>query len=135
VLSSHILAEVEALCDRVSSIRGGRTVESATLASLRHLTCTSISAELKNPPAGITAISVVHDLVVEGTRVRCTVDAERLDEVLRELTRAGVQSLLSQPPTLEELFMRHYGLNADSSQSSDGGASIEHTLTHTPVAP
>jgi ABC-2 type transport system ATP-binding protein len=86
VLSSHILAEVEALCDRVSSIRGGRTVESATLASLRHLTCTSISAELKNPPAGVTAISGVHDLVVEGTRVRCTVDAERLDEVLRELT-------------------------------------------------
>jgi ABC-2 type transport system ATP-binding protein len=108
LLSSHILAEVEALCDRVSIIRGGRTVESGTLADLRHLTRTSISAELAQPPSGLAALPGVHALQVDGVRVRCEVDAAELNDVLRHLTAAGVRSLVSQPPTLEELFMRHY---------------------------
>jgi ABC-2 type transport system ATP-binding protein len=108
LLSSHVLAEVEALCDRVSIIRNGRTVESGTLAGLRHLTRTSIDAELATAPAGLADLPAVHDLRVEGVRVRCQVDTDGLDEVLRLLTRAGVRSLVSQPPTLEELFLRHY---------------------------
>jgi ABC-2 type transport system ATP-binding protein len=108
LLSSHILAEVEAVCERVTIIRDGRTVESGTLAKLRLLTRTSISAELEMPPSGLSGLDGVHDLQVEGTKVRCQVDAEELDGVLQRLTAAGVRSLTSQPPTLEELFMRHY---------------------------
>jgi ABC-2 type transport system ATP-binding protein len=108
LLSSHILAEAEALCDRVSIIRDGRTVESGTLAELRHLTRTSIQAELAGPPDGLSTLAGVHDLQVDGTRVRCQVDSAQLDEVLRHLSAAGVRSLTSQPPTLEELFLRHY---------------------------
>jgi ABC-2 type transport system ATP-binding protein len=109
LLSSHILAEAEALCDRVSIVRAGRTVETGTLAELRHLTRTSITAELAAPPDGLAGLAGVHDLEVEGTRVRLQVDPASLDGVLRQLTSAGVRSLVSQPPTLEELFLRHYG--------------------------
>jgi ABC-2 type transport system ATP-binding protein len=108
LLSSHILAEVEALCDRVSIIRNGRTVETGTLAGLRHLTRTSLDAELAGPPSGLDGLPGVHDLVIEGKRVRCEVDTAELDAVLRRLTAVGVRSLVSQPPTLEELFLRHY---------------------------
>ena len=108
LLSSHILAEVEALCDRVSIIRLGRTVETGTLSELRHLTRTAISAELAGAPNGLTTLAGVHDLKVEGTRVRFDVDTKELDQVLRQLTQVGVRSLTSQPPTLEELFLRHY---------------------------
>jgi ABC-2 type transport system ATP-binding protein len=108
LLSSHILAEVEALCHRVSIIRAGRIVESGTLAELRHLTRTSITAELANPPDGLVELAGVHNLVLDGTRVQFQVDTARLDEALRRLSAAGVRSLTSQPPTLEELFLRHY---------------------------
>jgi ABC-2 type transport system ATP-binding protein len=108
LLSSHILAEVEALCDRVTIIRQGRAVETGTLAELRHLTRTSIQAELAAPATGLENLPGVHDLQVDGTRVRCEVDTTELDAVLRQLTAAGVRSLVSQPPTLEELFLRHY---------------------------
>jgi len=109
LLSSHILSEVEALCDRVTIIRAGRTVESGALADLRHLTRTSIDAELAGPPPDLAGLAGVHDLDVTGDRVRCQVDSSALDEVLRRLTAAGVRSLVSQPPTLEELFLMHYG--------------------------
>ncbi|HEV7899876.1 MAG TPA: ABC transporter ATP-binding protein [Planosporangium sp.] len=108
LLSSHILAEVEALCDRVSIIRAGRTVDTGTLSELRHLTRTSIAADLANPPTGLTELAGIHDLVVESTRARFDVDNDSLDSVLRHLTTFGVRSLTSQPPTLEELFLRHY---------------------------
>ncbi|GAA4542473.1 ABC transporter ATP-binding protein [Amycolatopsis samaneae] len=108
LLSSHILAEVEALCDKVSIIRNGRTVESGTLADLRHLTRTSITAELAGPPNRLAALEDIHDLKVEGTRVRFDVETRSLDEALRHLAQVGVRSLVSQPPTLEELFLRHY---------------------------
>jgi len=116
LLSSHILAEVEALADRVSLIRGGRIVESGTLAELRHLTRTSISAELAGPPSGLDRLPGVHDLQVNGTRVRLQVDTAGLDGVLRHLTAVGVRSLVSQPPTLEELFLRHYQTGLPSAQ-------------------
>ncbi len=108
LLSSHILAEVEALCDRVSIIRSGRTVESGTLADLRHLTRTSISAELAQPPTGLADLPGVHELIIEGNRAHCQVDSDRLNAVLLRLAQAGVRTLASQPPTLEELFLRHY---------------------------
>ena len=108
LLSSHILAEVESLCDRVSIIRLGRTVETGTLAELRHLTRTSITAELATPPDGLANRAGVHDLKVTGNQVRFDVDTKELDAVLRQLTDAGVRSLTSHPPTLEELFLRHY---------------------------
>ncbi len=108
LLSSHILSEVEALCDRVTIIRAGRAVDSGALADLRHLTRTALDAELARPPEGMAGLAGVHDLEVTGTRVRCQVDAEALGEVLQRLTAAGVRSLVSQPPTLEQLFLRHY---------------------------
>ncbi|OXM52500.1 ABC transporter ATP-binding protein [Amycolatopsis alba] len=114
LLSSHILAEVEALCDKVSIIRNGHTVETGTLAELRHLTRTSISAELAGPPNGLTRLANIHDLKVEGNRVRFDVETRSLDEALRQLTEVGVRSLTSQPPTLEELFLRHYTTEASA---------------------
>ncbi|GAA0956768.1 ABC transporter ATP-binding protein [Actinocorallia libanotica] len=108
LLSSHILSEVEALCDRVTIIRGGRTVESGTLDELRHLTRTSVDAVLDALPDGLAALPGVHDLRVEGNRVRCEVDTARLGEVLACLSAVGVRTLTSRPPTLDELFLRHY---------------------------
>ncbi|GGS18020.1 ABC transporter ATP-binding protein [Streptomyces nojiriensis] len=108
LLSSHILSEVETLCDRVSIIRRGRTVETGTLAELRHLTRTSISAELAGPPNGLTHLPGVYDVQVQGLKVRLQADTDKLDAVLRSLTASGVRSLTSTPPTLEELFLRHY---------------------------
>ncbi|WP_028652225.1 ABC transporter ATP-binding protein [Nocardioides halotolerans] len=108
LLSSHILAEVERLCDRVSIIRAGTRVESGTLAELRHLTRTSISADLASAPDGLESLPGVHDVEVDGHRVHLEVDSTQLDPVLSALQRAGVLSLTSQPPTLEDLFLRHY---------------------------
>ncbi|MFJ6899876.1 ATP-binding cassette domain-containing protein [Streptomyces hokutonensis] len=108
LLSSHILSEVEELCDRVSIIRKGRTVESGSLADLRHLTRTSVSAELTGEPNGLASLPGVHDLDVQGHRVRLQVEADQLNAVLRSLSDSGVRSLTSKPPTLEELFLRHY---------------------------
>jgi ABC-2 type transport system ATP-binding protein len=118
-LSSHILSEVEALCDRVTIIRAGRTVETGSLASLRHLTRTSVSAELSGRAEGLDRLTGLHDLVVDpgqdgGSRVRCEVDSEQLGDLMRVLAAAGVRTLVSQPPTLEELFLRHYA-------ADDGG--------------
>ncbi|MGP7998005.1 MAG: ATP-binding cassette domain-containing protein [Streptosporangiaceae bacterium] len=119
LLSSHILSEVEALCDRVTIIRAGRTVDSGALADLRHLSRTSVRAELTRPPQGLEGLPGLHGLDIEGTRVSCQADNSALDELLKRLADAGVRSLVSQPPTLEELFLRHYtdapaGLGAPS---------------------
>ncbi|WP_328582605.1 ABC transporter ATP-binding protein [Streptomyces sp. NBC_00370] len=108
LLSSHVLSEVEALCDRVSIIRLGRTVESGTLSALRHLTRTSVSAELAGAPGALGGLPGVHDLDIEGRRVKLQVDTEELDAVIRSLSASGIRSLTSTPPTLEELFLRHY---------------------------
>jgi ABC-2 type transport system ATP-binding protein len=120
LLSSHILSEVEALCDRVTIIRAGATVETGTLAQLRHLTRTSITAELAARP-NLDQLPGLHGVTIEPgpgpgpvTRLHCEVDAARLDELLARLVAAGVRSLVSRPPTLEELFLRHYAASPDT---------------------
>ena len=85
LLSSHILAEVEALCDRVTIIRAGRTVETGTLSELRHLTRTSINVETVQPPSGLAELPGVHNLHVEDHRARFDVDTVHLDETIRRL--------------------------------------------------
>ena len=92
----------------MSIIRAGRIVESGTLAELRHLTRTSITAELARPPDGLVELAGVHNLVLDGTRVQFQVDTARLDQAVAHLSAAGLRSLVSQPPNLEELFLRHY---------------------------
>lgn len=108
LLSSHILSEVEALCDRVSIIREGQTVETGTMAELRHLTRTTVTAELDRVPEGLAELPGVHDLVTSDHRVAFDVDSDQIGGALTLLTHAGIRSLQSSPPTLEELFMRHY---------------------------
>jgi ABC-2 type transport system ATP-binding protein len=108
LLSSHILAEAEALADQVTIIRAGRTVETGTLTEMRHLTRTTIDAELTHP-AALEDITGVHELTVtDGPHLRCQVDPAALDAVLGRLHQAGVRTLTCRPPTLEELFLRHY---------------------------
>ena len=107
LLSSHILSEAEALSDRVTIIRDGRAVETGTLAEMRHLTRNLVDAELAGP-VRLDGVPGVSDLDVQGNRVRCQVDHAALNDVLARLTAAGVRSLTCRPPTLEELFLRHY---------------------------
>ncbi len=109
LLSSHILAQVEKLCDRVSIIRSGRIVESGTLDELRHLTRTTIVARTDRPATDLAQLAGVHDLVVDDGQVRLDVDGERIDPVVGHLHGLGIRSLVTHPPTLEQLFMRHYG--------------------------
>ena len=109
LLSSHILGEVEAVCDRVSIIRNGHNVETGTLTELRHLTRTSVTAEIAQPIPDLGDLPGVHNAQLNGSEIRCEVDPDQLNDVLRRLTEAGVRSLTSHPPTLEELFLRHYG--------------------------
>ena len=121
LLSSHILAEVEKICDRVTIIRQGRTVQSGTLAELRHLTRTTISVQTIRPADGLAALPGVHDLQADGDRVKIDVDSDQLDAVVRYLSGLGVRSLTSHPPTLEELFLRHYGDVLIEGDESVGG--------------
>ncbi len=109
LLSSHILAEVEALCDRVTIIRAGRTQQSGTLAELRHLTRTSITAETVRPAGALADLTGVHGFVIDGAQVHFHVDNDHLDAAVRRLGEFGLRTLVSHPPTLEELFLRHYG--------------------------
>ena len=109
LLSSHILAEAEALADRISIIRAGRVVQSGTLAELRHLTRTTVIAETDRPADGIAEVPGVHDPEVHGNRVTFDVDSDHLDAAVTALAGLGVRSLAAHPPTLEELFLRQYG--------------------------
>ena len=107
LLSSHILAEAEALSDRVTIIRDGRAAETGTLAEMRHLTRTTVDAELAGP-ISLDGLPGVHAAEVQGTRLHCEVDHAALNDLLARLTAVGVLSLECRPPTLEELFLRHY---------------------------
>jgi ABC-2 type transport system ATP-binding protein len=109
LLSSHILAEAEALCDRVSIIRAGRTVQSGTLDELRHLTRTTVVAVTALPADGLEGRPGVAHVAHADGRVSCEVDTDHLDETMRYLSGLGIRSLVSHPPTLEELFLRQYG--------------------------
>jgi ABC-2 type transport system ATP-binding protein len=125
LLSSHILAEVEALCDRLSIIRLGRTVQSGSLQDLRHLTRTAIKAELRAPAGGLDGLDGlpgVHGLEVRDSQVRFEVDSSSLEAVVRRLGELGVTSLESHPPTLEELFLRQYGDELEKEGRTAAGA-------------
>ena len=109
LLSSHILAEVEQLCDRVSIIRSGRTVQTGTFAQLRHLARTSVSATTISAPTALATLPGVSDLTIVGDRVSFDVASEQIEAAMRILVDHGLRDLTSAPPTIEELFLREYG--------------------------
>src|SRR6266487_3965771 len=107
-LSSHILSEVEALCDRVAILRGGRLVEAGTLADLRHLSALSVEATFTCAPPDLSLVPGVSDVEVDGNRVRLQVHGS-VEPLLQRLTAVCVTQLLSREPSLEELFLAQYG--------------------------
>jgi polyether ionophore transport system ATP-binding protein len=122
LLSSHILAETEALCDKVTIIRSGKTVESGSLQDMRHLSRFSITAELVGDPPDISGIKGVADVSIDDHTLHAQVDSDSLGELIRVLGEAGVRSLVSQPPTLEELFLRHYKIDTSERRSQEVSA-------------
>jgi ABC-2 type transport system ATP-binding protein len=122
LLSSHILAETEALCEKVTIIRGGKTVESGSLESMRHLSRTSIKAEMLGDPGDLSRIKGVEDISFDGHNLHAQVDSESLGELIRVLGDTGVRSLVSQPPTLEELFLRHYEVDTPCRRDAEVSA-------------
>jgi ABC-2 type transport system ATP-binding protein len=115
LLSSHILSEAEALSDRVTIIRNGRAMESGTLAELRHLSMTRVTAVVDTVPVGLSGIPGVHAVQVQEGRITCEAEEAGIGPLMAALSTAGLQSLTSQQPTLEEVFLRHY-----QDGSSDG---------------
>ena len=115
-LSSHILAQVEKLADRISIIRQGKVVQSGTLTEMRHLTRTTIDAHTATPVTGLETLQGIHDLDAGDGRVRFAVDGEHLDAAVKHLGQYGLRALTSHPPTLEELMLRHYGDEAASGE-------------------
>ncbi|MGW0808750.1 ABC transporter ATP-binding protein [Nonomuraea sp. NPDC002799] len=109
LLSSHILAEVEKLCDTVTIIRKGHTVQSGTLADLRHLTRSTVIAVTAADARSLASEPGVEELVAQGGKITFKVDNDHLDQVVRRLSAFGVRSLVCNPPSLEELFLRQYG--------------------------
>ena len=109
LLSSHIFAEVEKLADRVAIIREGVTVEAGTMAQLRHLTRTSVTVVLNSGADGLAALPGVHDLRQQDGHVSFAVDEAQLPPVLAALAALHPRSLVANPPSLEELFLQHYG--------------------------
>ena len=109
LLSSHILAQVEKLADRISIIRLGKIVQSGTLTEMRHLTRTTIEAHTASPVTGLEQLAGVHDIVASDGRVQFAVDGEHLDTAVKHISGFGIRALTSHPPTLEELMLRHYG--------------------------
>lgn len=108
LLSSHVLAQVEKLCDTVTIIRDGRAVQRGRIDELRHLHRIRVSARVAGDPSALRGTDGVHELVVEGDRVAFSLDRERTAEVMGVLSRLGVGELVSQPMSLEELFMSEY---------------------------
>src|SRR6476661_4611751 len=109
LLSSHILAEVEKLCDTVTIIRNGRTVEAGTLESMRHLTRNTVTAVTSADPAVLADVPGVHDFASVDHRATFQVDSDALDTVTGRLSALGLTSLVCTPPSLEQLFLQHYG--------------------------
>ena len=109
LLSSHILAEAESLSDRVSIIRAGKVVQSGTLAELRHLTRTTMIVQTERPSDRIHEVPGVQHVVHEDGHVAFDVDTDHIDEAMDYLAPLKITSLVSHPPTLEELFLRQFG--------------------------
>ncbi|HQR80419.1 MAG TPA: ABC transporter ATP-binding protein [Actinomycetota bacterium] len=108
LLSSHILSEAEALSDRLTIIRAGKALESSSLAQLRHLSRTKVSATVQQTPVGLDRIAGVHNVTVAGSQVVCEADHEGLTALLAALAQAGISELSSTQPSLEEVFLQHY---------------------------
>lgn len=108
LLSSHILSEVEKLCDHVGIIRQGEIIESGSLREMRHLTRTNLLVETKQPILDLEKQIGVHEIEKEGVEVTFQVDTENLDQIIQYVSTFGITKLESAPPTLEDLFMRHY---------------------------
>jgi ABC-2 type transport system ATP-binding protein len=108
LLSSHVLAEVDAVCDRISIVRAGRIVESGSLSDLRHLQRMSVVAVTSHELHGLEDVIGLHDVSYDDRTLRCTVEPRGLADLLTHLTAAGIVSLESRPPTLEEMFLRYY---------------------------
>ena len=119
LLSSHILAEAEALCDRITIIKDGVTVNTGTLADMRQLTRTSVKVDTVKPIRGLEAVSGLVNVRVEGTHAEFGVDSEKIDEALKLLLTFDIKSLVSSPPNLEELFMSHYGSKEEVMASAE----------------
>lgn len=109
LLSSHILAQVEALSDRLSIIREGHIVESGSLSQLRHMTRTTVEVQTERSAESIAGHGFVHDFRTEGERSVFEVDGDHIQEVMCHLAELGTRSIVAHPPTLEQLLMRHYG--------------------------
>jgi ABC-2 type transport system ATP-binding protein len=122
LLSSHILAEVEALGDRVSIIRAGHIVQSGTLSDLRHLTHTTVVAETARHADSLRDVPGVHAPHFSDGRVAFQVESDHLDGAIRHLSQLGIRSLVSHPPTLEELFLSQYGEEVGVGAEGAGGA-------------
>ncbi len=124
LMSSHILADVEKLCDRISIIRKGEIAETGTLSELRHMTQMSIEVETGKAIVGLEQIKGIDNLSVEGLKARFEINSDKIDEVMRHLANFNIRFLTSTPPTLEELFMRHYGDDlVDLNQASERSVS------------
>lgn len=108
LLSSHILSEVEKLCDKVAIIRQGKIIETGSLQDLRHLTGTVMLVETQRPMPLLHEVKGVRGIKEQGDALSFQVDAEELDRVIRYVSEFGIVRMESAPPTLEELFMRHY---------------------------
>ncbi|OKJ19122.1 ABC transporter ATP-binding protein [Streptomyces sp. CB00316] len=135
LLSSHILAQVEKLCDRVSIIRQGRIVQSGTLSEMRHLTRTTVEAETERTAVGLDTLPGVHGVRVQDRQVSFTVDGTHVGTAIRGLGEFGIRSLVSHPPTLEELMLRHYSdeIAADGQTGRVDGAESSGTVTVAPA--
>ncbi len=107
-LSSHILSEVEALCDRVAILRGGELLEMGTLEEMRHLAAVKVQATFDGPPPDVSRVPGVGDPKVDGNRLTCTISGS-IQPLLVVLANASVHELLVTEPSLEELFLSHYG--------------------------
>jgi ABC-2 type transport system ATP-binding protein len=119
LLSSHIFAEVERLADRVTIIRDGATVESGTIAELRHLTRTEVTVVVDSGAASLAALPGVHDFIVVDGRATFAVDDSAMPSVLAAVAERGPRSLVANPPSLEALFLRHYGNELAALASGD----------------
>lgn len=108
LLSSHILSEVEKLCDKVSIIREGKIIESGSLEELRHLTRTSMMIQTREPIEALNEVKGIHDIEKRNNTLYFQVDSEELDNVIKYISPFGIIKLESAPPTLEDLFLRHY---------------------------
>lgn len=109
LLSSHIFAEVEKLADQVTIIRDGATVEAGTIAQLRHLTRSQVTVALDGDASRLGQLAGVHDLTHLDGHVTFAVDDAELPQVLAAVAALRPRSLVANPPSLEELFLRHYG--------------------------